>query len=110
MKKLYEIPVALGVPAQHIEMSKEDYSYDITIKWNDKGQYWTIDLKESTLGVDLTALVLREGIDLLDPFVLNIGGLFVLKNNSNKTILGLDNLGTDYILLFQSDEDMEVQE
>ena len=104
MKKKYEIPINPNVAAQKMTVNAGKYSFLIKLLWNDIGNFWTIGIKEEDLSIDLTALVLREGIDLLNAFVLNIGELWIIRNGSDVSELSLKNLGTDYSLIFITEE------
>lgn len=91
---------------QSFTMTLAGTVYTLTVKWNDMGGYWILNIADSNDVALVSNIPLITGADLLDGLAyLGIGGsLFVSTNGSSSdAIPTLDNLGVDSNLYFQTD-------
>lgn len=81
MSTIVEVPL-ISVP-QQFSVYLNAVSYDVTIKWNEFGQRWVMDL--SITGGDklLSGVPFVVGQDLLEQFeYLDIGGMLVVQSDT----------------------------
>lgn len=99
----YLIP--LTPVAQNFQISLAGVVYTLTVKWNDIGQFWIMDIADITNVRIVSCLPFITGDDLLDGFeYLEFGGAFFILTNGNDpfNIPTYTNLGTDSNLYFQT--------
>lgn len=100
----FEIPL---VPRpQKLTIALAGVQYQLTVRPNDAGQFWVLDIRDSQ-GVDiLTGLSLVTGVDLLEQFeYLGIGGeLWVFTDRNPPAMPTFVNLGVSSHLLFVTDD------
>jgi hypothetical protein len=99
---LYTIPLTNTPQTFQIELA--GITYTLTVKWNDMGQSWMLDIADSNNNYIVSGIPLVTGNDLLSGLAyLGIGGsLYVLTNSGSypAAVPTLDNLGTDVQLCF----------
>lgn len=109
MNQYYQIPLT-NIP-QNFQITLAGVVYSMTVKWNDIGQTWILDIADSDDVPIAYCLPLITGADLLEGLAyLGIGGgLFVFTNAGAipAKIPTLYNLGTDTGLYFFTDNPNE---
>lgn len=109
MNQYYQIPLT-NIP-QNFQITLAGVVYGMTVKWNDIGQTWILDIADSNDVPIASCLPLITGADLLEGLAyLGIGGsLFVFTNAGAipSEIPTLYNLGTDTGLYFFTDNPNE---
>jgi hypothetical protein len=81
--------------------------YQLTIRWNDANQAWTLDIADSTGSNQIiSGIPLVTGGDLLAPYAyLNLGGQLIVQTANNTdavpTLANLGSTGNLYFLLNQ---------
>lgn len=98
----YLIPFS-NIP-QQVQITLAGVDYVLTVKWNDIGQSWILDIQDVNENDLVKGLPLVTGTDLLDGLqYLGIGGaLWVLDNSGNIPALvpDLNTLGNSENLYF----------
>jgi len=76
--------------------------YQMTVKWNDANQAWTLDIANVNGTAIVSGIPIITGTDLLAPFAyLNFGGqLIVQTTNDTDAVPTLANLGSAGNLFF----------
>lgn len=71
-------------------------SYDLTLKWNEFGQRWVMDIALTSGGMLVSGIPLVVGQDLIEQFTyLEIGGMLVVQSDYDVLAAPtFDNLGT----------------
>lgn len=91
----YLIP--LSPTNQVFVISLAGTQYQLTFKWNDANQAWTLDIADAT-GANpiISGIPVVTGADLLAPYAyLNFGGqLIVQTTNNTNAVPTLANLGS----------------
>lgn len=102
MNQTFLIPLTNTPQAFEIDLA--GITYTLTVKWNDIGQSWFLDIGDSNNVPIATSIPLVTGDDLLDGLeYLEIGGqLFVYTNALQypDAVPTLDNLGDSINLYF----------
>lgn len=100
MSTPYTIP--LQAYNQQFLVTLAGMTYQLTVRWNDANQAWTLDIATSSGNPIVSGIPLVTGTDLLAPFAyLGIGGqLIVQTTNDTDAIPTLANLGTAGLLYF----------
>jgi hypothetical protein len=97
----YQIP--LVNTAQQFLIPLNGVYYTMTNKWNDMGQFWTLDIADQNNNPIVSNIPLITGADCLAGLdYLDLGGsLYVYSSGSDvNAIPTLDNLGVDSFLVF----------
>jgi hypothetical protein len=100
MSTPYLIPLQ---PAnQRFTITLAGVRYQMTVRWNDMNQAWTLDLADANANAIISGIPLVTGRDLLAPFgYLGIGGkLIVQTTNDAGAVPTLANLGSTGNLYF----------
>lgn len=83
-----------------------DTRYDFTIKWNDRGNVWTIDLVDSdTQATIFLGVPIVIGCDIFSPFNIGNGSLIAWDESGTQIDASFDDLGSRVNLYwFSADE------
>ena len=103
-------PLAYLIPLtnqpQQFEITLAGVDYLMTVKWNDIGQSWILDIADVNNDPIVGCLPLITGADLLDGLdYLGIGGQLFVCNAQGlypDDVPTLDNLGVDINLYFST--------
>jgi hypothetical protein len=81
--------------------------YQLTVRWNDPNQAWTLDIADSNNNPIISGIPLVTGQDLLAPYkYLGIDGQLIVQttNNTNEvpTLANLGSTGNLYFVLVNS--------
>lgn len=81
---------------QVFTISLAGVQYQLTFKWNDANQAWTLDIATPTGTAIISGIPVITGVDLLKSYAyLNFGGqLIVQTTNDTNAVPTLSNLGT----------------
>lgn len=96
----YQIP--LQAQPQVLQVTLAGVQYQLTVRWNDANQAWTLDIADVNGNPIISGIPLVTGSDLLSPYAyLGIGGqLIVQTTNDTDAVPTLSNLGTSGNLYF----------
>ena len=99
------IEILPNIPSQSFNITLEGQSIDFSIIWNSRGNYFSANLSRD--GEELiNGLVLKTGVQLLEPYNFNIGGLFVINATGNKQEMTINNVNTDTFLFHFTEEEL----
>jgi hypothetical protein len=80
---VFEIPL-ISAP-QKFTISLAGVAYNMTLRWNDLGQCWCIDIADQSNTSLVSGLPLVPGIDILEQYeYLGIGGQLVVSTDYDK--------------------------
>lgn len=98
----YIVPL-VNIP-QNFNINLAGTTYTMTVKWNDIGQTWILDVADSSQNMLAAGLPFVTGADLLDGLAyLGIdGSLLVYTNGQPFAVPTIDNLGGECNLYFQT--------
>ena len=99
MKPVF-IPIKADVPAQVFSIVLNEISYIMTAKWNTRAQFWTLDISDENDITLINNIALKIGLDLLAPFNLGIGSLYVANTAGASNEMSLSNVGIDTALVY----------
>lgn len=96
----YLIP--LSTQPQTLQITLVGTQYQLTVRWNDANQAWTLDIADSSSNPIISGIPMVTGSDLLAPYgYLGFGGQLIVQTTNNvDAVPTLDNLGTDGNLYF----------
>lgn len=96
--------IPLTSTPQEFEITLAGVDYTLTVKWNDVGQSWALDIADVDGNPIVAFIPLVTGTDLLVGLeYLGIGGSLFVFTNAGKypdAVPTLDNLGNDINLYF----------
>lgn len=100
METTYLIPL-LNI-AQTFNVNLAGTNYNLTVKWDDIGQTWIMDLADDNNNMLAAGLALITGADILDGLeYLGVDGqLYVYTNGDASAVPTQDNLGDECNLYF----------
>jgi hypothetical protein len=101
MAQVFEIPLTPGTP-QLLRITIVNVVYNLSLKWCDPAQAWTLDILDVNSNPIVTGLQLVTGADLLEQLTyLVIGGQLVAQtDNQPYTVPTFQNLGVTGHLYF----------
>ena len=79
-------------------------------KWNELGEYWTLDILNVDESVILGTIKLVPGVPLIRNYVnalLPVGDFILLDTEGTDIMPTLDNLGIRYALIFATQEEID---
>lgn len=88
---------------QTFVISLAGVQYQLTFKWNDANQAWTLDIASATGSTPIVSgIPVVTGADLLAPYAyINFGGqLIVQTTNNTNAVPTLANLGSAGLVYF----------
>lgn len=91
---IVEVPL-ISTP-QQFSVFLNGVSYDLTLKWNEFGQRWVMDIALTSGGMLVSGIPLVVGQDLIEQFTyFEIGGMLVVQSDYDVLAAPtFDNLGT----------------
>lgn len=98
------IPVRTDIPAYDFSLALEGVNYYFSFEWNERGQFWTMDILDQDQNYLVAGVRMVSGIDLLSRFKNTKlpPGIFILNDTSSK---GRDpsffNFGTEIIMFYR---------
>lgn len=100
MPLVFEIP--LVATPQSFSITLNGIQYNMTVRWCDPAQSWTLDIMDSNNDPIVRGIPLVTGADLLEQYgYLNIGGqLIVQTDNNTDEVPSFTSLGTTGHLYF----------
>lgn len=94
------IPIIAGTPAQTFSIILNEISYIMTAKWNSRADFWTLDIADENNTVLINNVALKIGVDLLEPFNLGIGNIYVVNFSGGGIEPSLLNIGEETALIY----------
>lgn len=94
------IPIQANIPAQSFSIVLNGVGYNMSAKWNSRAGFWTLDIADEDGAIIISNIALKAGLDLLYPFNLGIGGLYVYDVSETGKEATLNNIGTEVILVY----------
>lgn len=90
--------------AQTFQINLAGLDYTLTVKWNDIGQTWIMDIADGSQNMLAAGLPFVTGADILEGLqYLGIdGSLFIYTNGQEYEVPTLTNLGSGSNLYFQT--------
>lgn len=83
-----------NAPAQDFATVLNKVAYDMHVQWNALRGVWTLDLTDgATKSILAVGIPLLVGVNVLDAFALDIGGIFCFDMSGSNTDAGEDDLG-----------------
>lgn len=98
------IPIIAGNPAHTFSIVLNNITYNMTARWNSRAEFWTLDIADENKSMLIANIALKCGLDLLEPFNLNIGNLYATDITKSGLEPSLDNIGTDVLLVYIAPE------
>jgi hypothetical protein len=98
------IPVRTDLPAYEFSITLESVIYILSFEWNDRGQFWTMDILDQDQNYLVAGIRMVSEINLLRRFKNTKlpAGDFILNDTSSK---GRDpsffNFGTEILLFYR---------
>lgn len=94
--------IPLSPTPQTLSVALAGVTYQLTVRWNEQNQAWTLDIADNSGNPILSGIPLVTGEDLLAPFgYLNFGGqLIVQTSNDVDAVPTFQNLGSTGNLYF----------
>ena len=102
-----EIPLLTGEPAQSLRVELEGELYNFRITYNERLTAWSLDLSDVDAVELASGILLVVGVDLLNAYNLNLGGLFMVEIGTTGGDAGADNLGDVYKLIHLTAQELE---
>ena len=102
-----EIPLLTGEPAQSLRVELEGELYNFRITYNERLTAWALDLSDVDAVALSSGILLVVGVDLLNAYNLNLGGLFMVEIGTTGGDAGADNLGDVYKLIHLTAQELE---
>ena len=97
------IPVRTDLPAYEFSLSLEGATYYFSFEWNERGEFWTMDILDQNQEYIIAGIRMVSNIDLLGRFkdVRLPKGIFLLLDTSGKNRdPSFDNFGTEVLLTY----------
>lgn len=97
------IPVRTDLPSYEFSLTLETVNYFFSFEWNERGQFWIMDILDQDENYLVAGVRMVTGIDLLSRFKNTSlpPGIFILDDSSGK---GRDpsffNFGTEIIFFY----------
>lgn len=87
---------------QNFAITLAGVQYQVTVRWNDANQAWTLDIADSNGNAIVSGIAVVTGVDLLAPYkYLNFGGeLIAQTTNDVDAVPNFSNLGSTGNLYF----------
>lgn len=104
-RQIYTIPISAGVPSQLLSISLNDVAYNIAFRWNSRGEFWSMDIRDENNVLILGGVSLKTGLDLLSPFNLGIGEIYSVDVTNSGLEMTLDNAGIETQIVYLTPED-----
>ncbi len=95
------IPLQPNNPAYTFVIVLNDVTYNISIRWNTRAQFYTLDLADQDGNMIQADIALKAGLDLLEPFALGIGSLFVVDMTNRGLEATPITVGSDVLLVYK---------
>lgn len=102
-----EIPLLTGEPAQSLRVELEGELYNFRITYNERLAAWGLDLSDVDAVALASGVLLVTGADLIAPYNLDIGGLFMAEIGTTGGDAGATNLGGVYKLIHLTEQELE---
>lgn len=107
---MIEIPVFQNISSSfQQEITLGDRVLLLTLSWNTRSEAWYLIYEDIETGVNLFSIKLVENWLLLRQYKATIpnesGDFIVLRNNAESDIITYDNLGTEFILYYVTDDE-----
>jgi len=102
-----EIPLLTGEPSPSLRVDLEGELYNFRITYNERLNAWALDLSDVDAVALASGVLLVVGVDLLNAYNLNIGGLFMVEVGTTGGDAGADNLGDVYKLIHLTAQELE---
>ncbi len=100
-----EIPLLTGEPAQSLRVELEGELYNFRVTYNERLAVWGLDISDVDAVELASGVLLVVGADLLNPYNLGIGGLFVAEVGTTGGDADADNLGDVYQLIHLTEQE-----
>ena len=102
-----EIPIRADIPSQTFDITLNSLVYTLTVKWNSRSEYWTLDIVDADAVTLITGLCLKLGARLLRPFNFDIGEFIMIDDTSTGTEATLSSIGITSRLIYFTPEELE---
>jgi hypothetical protein len=94
-------------PAQDFVINLGGQQWELYVRYNDRGSFWTMDITEYNSQTSLvTGMPILLGADLLAPYILNNGAMVATDTNGLGQDAGPDDLGTRVIVFWYSPDEV----
>ena len=94
------IDIQPNVPAQKFTTTLNGLEFEFALQWNTRSEFWTMSLKDSDGETLINGIAMKSGVDLLEPYILDIGHLCIVFVSGVSTEMTLDNAGIDTVLVY----------
>jgi len=97
------IPLTSG-PFQEFKVPLDNVDYNFRIQWNERSEFWTLDILNSARTLIVGGLVLRSNYSILDQYAnedLPQGNLKVLDQGGSGIDPTSDDLGDRVVLFYE---------
>lgn len=96
---IIQLPVT-SEPAQQFTILLGTQKWDLYVRYNDRGNFWTMDIMDDATQTSLiTGMPLLLGCDLLEPYNLDNGAMIAYDTTGSGADAGPDDLG-DRVLIY----------
>lgn len=97
-------------PSQRMTVQLGSRKFDFAVKWNDRAMTWSMDITDTETQEPLiSGIVLTIENNVLEPFPLEIGGIFAVDTSSRHQEAGIDDLGGRVKVYWISQDDEALQ-
>ena len=99
-----KFPVRTDLPAYRFSLTLESVLYYFSFEWNERGQFWTMDIQDQDENYLIAGVRIVNGANLLARFqnpLLPPGDLFVFDTSGKNNDPKVDNFGTVVILFYR---------
>lgn len=84
-------------------------NYVIDARWNERGQYWNVDLTRDSDSTRLvTGVPMLIGQDVLAPYALGIGGIFLTDLSGGNSDAGPDDFSDRVVALYFTPAELDI--
>lgn len=99
-----KIPTRSDLPAYEFSLQLEGVTYFFSFEWNERGQYWSMDILDQDQNHLVAGVRMSVNINLLGRFkdTRLPAGIFILLDSSGKNLdPAVDNFGTVVELFYR---------
>lgn len=94
-------------PVQDFTINLGGQQWELLIRFNDRGQFWTMDITDYNSQAALVlGIPILLGCDLLAPYILGNGAMAAVDTNGLGQDAGPDDLGTRVLVYWYSPDEV----
>jgi hypothetical protein len=94
-----------GAPKQVATIEMEERQISISLLWNTRYGFFSLKLTDENDEVLLEGVAVKTGCNMLAPYRLGLGGLFVVSQNLSEEMT-IDNIGVSTFLVHLDESEL----